>query len=309
VGFVFLLAAGALVALATLVAWTASRLVHPPRRTFGSAVAAGRPREPADLLHSDGSRREFATWTLETAGLRLPVWDFPGNNVAGPVLVLTHGWGDSRIGALTRAEALLPYVSRVIAWDMPGHGEAPGLSSLGRREPAMLRELVARIGDAKPVILMGWSLGAGVSMAAVAENPPPNVAGILAEAPYRLPITPASAVMAHFGMPRRVNLPLALGVVGLRVGAGWSWRGFDRAALAPNLRVPLLVVHGERDPICPVADGREIAGRAPHSRLVTVPGAGHHGLWTQEPSRTIATTATAEWLSTLQTIQAEPATV
>ncbi|HYF14435.1 MAG TPA: alpha/beta fold hydrolase [Phycisphaerales bacterium] len=299
-GLALLLAAGALIALATLVAWTASRLARPPRRTFGSAVAAGRPREPADLLHSDGSRREFATWTLETAGLRLPVWDFPGNNVAGPVLVLTHGWGDSRIGALTRADALLPHVCRVVAWDMPGHGDAPGSSTLGWREPAMLRELAGRIGGTTPVILMGWSLGAGVSIAAAADNPPPGVAGVIAEAPYRLPITPASAVMAHFGMPRRVNLPLALGLVGLRVGAGWGWRNFDRAALAARARVPLLVVHGGRDGICPVADGREIARRAPNARLVTITDAGHHGLWSQEPFRGAAIAAVAEWLATLQ---------
>src|SRR5438105_2541012 len=98
-------------------------LTHPARRTYASAVARGKPGDPSEL----GAALEFSAWGLKTGGLELPVWDIRGEREDGPVVVLTHGWGDSRIGALARLGAVAATASRVVAWDMRGHGEAPGI--------------------------------------------------------------------------------------------------------------------------------------------------------------------------------------
>jgi pimeloyl-ACP methyl ester carboxylesterase len=42
-----------------------------------------------------------------------------------------------------------------------------------------------------------------------------------------------------------------------------------------GLALPILVLHGEDDRLVPVAIGRELAKRAPHARLVLVPGGSH----------------------------------
>lgn len=47
-----------------------------------------------------------------------------------------------------------------------------------------------------------------------------------------------------------------------------------RPALA-GVDLPTLVVHGERDPICPAGAGRFLAAAIPRARLALVPGAGH----------------------------------
>ncbi len=39
------------------------------------------------------------------------------------------------------------------------------------------------------------------------------------------------------------------------------------------------MIHGDADPVCPVADGRAIADAAPDGRLVVIPGGGHNNLW------------------------------
>jgi pimeloyl-ACP methyl ester carboxylesterase len=48
-----------------------------------------------------------------------------------------------------------------------------------------------------------------------------------------------------------------------------------RADALASIRVPTLVVHGEADPLVPLACGQDTARRIPEARLVTIPGMGH----------------------------------
>lgn len=299
-GLALLLLAGLAIAVTAMIAYTAWALSRPTRRTMAAALARNRPTDPAGLAGPGGGRRTFREWTFASRGRELPVWDVPGDDPGGPLVVMTHGWGDSRIGALMRMAPLLAHASRVVTWDMPGHGEAPGSCSLGTREPEDLLTLVDRVGRDRPIVLFGWSLGAGVSIAAAARSPQ-GIAGIVAEAPYRVPATPARNVLRAFALPHRVNLPPALRLIALTSGVSGRYPGFDRASLAASLRCPLLVVHGEDDDICPVEDGRAIAAAAREGRIVVVARTGHHGLWTDERSRTVCERALGEFVQTLRT--------
>lgn len=49
----------------------------------------------------------------------------------------------------------------------------------------------------------------------------------------------------------------------------------SRARLLPKITAPTLVLHGEADPLVPVAAGRDLAKRIPGARLHTIPGWGH----------------------------------
>lgn len=49
----------------------------------------------------------------------------------------------------------------------------------------------------------------------------------------------------------------------------------DRTEGLKGVRVPTLVLHGEADPLVPVAGGRATAAAVPGARLVTYPGMGH----------------------------------
>lgn len=292
-GFAVLFLLGLLCAIAFVTAWTLHRLLHPPRRTYATALAQGRPGQPDQLRGPTGTPRSFESWTISWRGMDLPVWDIAGDAPSGPVVIMTHGWGDSRIGALARAEALLPDASRVIAWDMPGHGDAPGSCLLGVHEHEALRALVERVaGNGTPVVLLGWSLGAGVSLAAMSGwegGASGSVRCVICEAPYRLPQTPARNMMWSFRLPTAINLPVAMALARLRIGAPPFWqqeRGtFDRASFAASVRAPVVIIHGEDDAIAPVQDARDIAAAAPHAQLLTLPDAGHYSLWTAEPAR------------------------
>lgn len=49
----------------------------------------------------------------------------------------------------------------------------------------------------------------------------------------------------------------------------------DVRAVLAGVRVPTLLVHGDRDLICPVGASRYMASRIPGAELVVIPGAGH----------------------------------
>lgn len=281
--------------VAGFVLWS---LLHPPRRTVAWAIARGRPRDPSQVVTIAGGTRAYREWTLDgTVGglfghtkVSCPVWDIDGDDPSGPIVIMTHGWGDSRWGQLSRLPSIASQASRVVVWDLPGHGEATGTTTLGSHEPGLLRELieiVARDAGTKRIVLFGSSMGGGTSLVAAGAmaSDGGEVCGVFVEAPYRWARTPAANVISAAGMPTWGTLDLAMGVTGLLFGKGFGWQSprlaapFDRAWHAGRTRVPVLVLHGSADDVSPMADGRAIADAAPKGELVTIEGGGHHGLW------------------------------
>jgi len=49
----------------------------------------------------------------------------------------------------------------------------------------------------------------------------------------------------------------------------------DRRAMLKSIKAPTLVIHGEADPLVPIAGGRDTAENIPGAQLLTIPGMGH----------------------------------
>lgn len=49
----------------------------------------------------------------------------------------------------------------------------------------------------------------------------------------------------------------------------------DRRAMLKSITAPTLVIHGEEDPLVPIAGGRDTAASIAGARLMTIPGMGH----------------------------------
>lgn len=309
IGLLQLFAVGLVVAWVGVVLYVAWSLGRVPRYTYGSAVARGKPGDPSELDRPAA----FESW--RTRAWSCAVWEIEGDDPDGPVVVMTHGWSRSGIDALIRFEAVRGVVSKVVAWDLPGHGESGGKCELGAGEWGVLVEIVERLqgadveaeearldalGDTdlddegvssplpageRPVVLYGWSMGAGVTLeAAAALAGTERVSGVVAESPYSLVRTPARNVMREMGVPWRTTLGPALFWVGSFRAKGPMWRGFDRREIAAEVDAPVLVVHGDADEICPVEDGRAIAAAA-GGEFVVIEGGTHNGLWTDEGTR------------------------
>ncbi|MCC6322480.1 MAG: alpha/beta hydrolase [Phycisphaerales bacterium] len=310
-GLILLLGIGLVIGWGMLSVHTYLMLTRPPRRTYGWAVARSLPGDPSELRLPDPHARHEVAWSEWTfragtltgegdGGLELPVWDIAGLDPSGPTVILTHGWSDSRVVMLGsgRVAAALPVVSRLIVWDLPGHGEARGRCSLGLTESGALRALVERIAERdRRVVLWGFSLGARISIEAASSNR--AVEGLIAEAPYVLPRTPALNVLRHRGLPYRANLGPALAAVGVRRGAGPGLAGGGgRVRLdASRLDCRLLVIHGRADLVSPIEDGRRLAASARDGRIDEIEGGQHQSLWFSAETSAAATESLRRFLA------------
>jgi uncharacterized protein len=247
-------------------------LLHPPRIAAGAAMARGWYIDPADAGY------EAREWTFETRdGLRLPVWEvINAGQPDGPVVIFSHCWGGSRRESLQRVGFVIDRASRVILWDLRGHGEAGGTSRLGTLEVDDLHDLMDKVAGDAPVILYGYSMGAGVSIwAAACDERPDRVIGVIADGPYRWTREPVHALLLHNGLPsfpvlNTVHRALCVLIPRLR--------NSERAQFAARLRCPLLVLHGADDPVCPLNSALEVAQAAPESEFIIIPAGGHLNL-------------------------------
>lgn len=321
-GLILLLLLGLVLALALGVWMTAHHLRRPPRKTYAWALGRNLPGDPSELERS----LEFDELSLDLRGddplLRgfglSPVWDIAGDDPDGPVIVWTPGWGDSRVGSLARVRWLAPVARRVIVWDSPGQGEAGGKWPMAVREDRMLVRLAEWAHETyrSDLVLAGSSMGAGLSMvgaATLAERQSEvRVIGVIAEAPYGMPQTPAQNYLRAIGHPHNWNIRAVYALMGWRLGAGADWskahdgKGFDRVAWAGRLRCPLLVVHGDQDVISPPEDGRAIAARAERGSLAMIEGAGHNNLWLRPEYASRCASAVGEFVRGLRPSSAKP---
>lgn len=197
---------------------------------------------------------------LEEIALGKGVVAWGGNlSKPGPLILFFHGNGENletlrRSGFLGELAALgLPF----LAVDYPGYGRSLGSPS----EKANLEAAEAAVAWAqgRPLLPFGWSLGAGVAIQIAAKHPGQTKALILASAFTSLP----DAAKAHI--------------------PGWLvWllvrERYPSLDTAPQVTCPVLVLHGESDPIIPCAQGKRMA-EALKARWVSVPGRGHNDLF------------------------------
>ncbi|CAE7209237.1 ptsI [Symbiodinium necroappetens] len=188
----------AIMAVFLIVTFNDITRLHPPRRTDAWAVSRGVASEPGELDHPLGCRPFSLSLELKGRVREYPAWEVEGEDPGGPVVIMTPGWGSSRIGMLIRMAPFGGVASKIIAWDPPGHGEAPGRWTMGVHEPAMLLAIAdeMRAAYGKRCVLFGSSAGGGVSVVAAAmdaERPEDerSVCGVIAEAPYRFAPEPA----------------------------------------------------------------------------------------------------------------------
>jgi pimeloyl-ACP methyl ester carboxylesterase len=238
---------------------------HPPRRTAAYALARG--------LHVDpqAAGLAFREWNVDAVGVTLPVWDIEGERDRLLTAVFVHGWGQSRIDMLARIGPWPDLVSRIIMYDLRGHGESSGLSNLGVGEANDLVAVLEALDDG-PVVLAGHSMGAVIAIeaAAMESQVRDRIVGVVAFGPYDHFHDSLRGRLTVAGYPARPITDLALLVLRF---AGIRHRSL--LAQASQLRCPLLVIHGERDRVVPVAHGKRVAEAAPHATLRTIANGAH----------------------------------
>jgi uncharacterized protein len=218
------------------------------------------PQRTLDLLPGDlGLRSEEAV--LDAEGVRVHAWWLPVEGARLSVLVC-HGNGGNISHRLDRAQRMQQQLGvSVLLFDYRGYGRSGGTpdeEGTYRDARAAYRFLVEAKGiDPAVVVLFGESLGAAVAVQLAIEKP---ARALVLESPFA-----SIAAMARAAYP---FLP--------PVGPLLRTR-YDTLSKAPGLRMPLLVLHGERDSIVPIAQARRVFEAAPApKRFFAIPGADHN---------------------------------
>ncbi len=257
---VAMLAAAGFVA-SQLPSWAADALIHPGRR-------------PVD----QGLRGAFENVEFAGAGVRLKGWRFAASGPTRGALVSLHGVADNRTGILGIADRFTRRGLEVTAYDSRAHGESGGdACTYGYYEKQDLRRVLDTI-DARPIILLGSSLGAAVALQTAAED-------------SRVSALVAAETFSDLRTVARERAPFFLSEGAIRQAFSLVERrgAFQVDAVSPvvsaaRITIPVLVIHGALDRDTPPDHSRRVydALRGP-KRLILVPGAGHNqslnGAW------------------------------
>jgi 3-oxoadipate enol-lactonase len=222
-----------------------------------------------------------------------------------PAVVFIHGiGGGARLWALQITSfSVAGY--HPVALDLPGYGERPGVDHLDFEGLAAdVEATVARLGLARPV-LVGHSMGGMVAQTALRRRPNGYQAAVLAcTSPAfgngtgdfqkkfiadRLAPLEAGKTMAHIAQtvvgamgPNPDAHGRALAVAAIAATAERTYRaavhclvGFDERANLAAIRIPVLCLAGEHDPLAPPSGIERMAGRIPHACYVCLSGVGH----------------------------------
>jgi pimeloyl-ACP methyl ester carboxylesterase len=195
----------------------------------------------------------------------------------GAPIYLVHGWAGHRGQFAEFIRPLLARGQRVVAFDMPSHGESPpgafgpGSSSFPEFTAA-LTAVVARYG--RPRAIVAHSAGAVAAAGALCDGLAADRVVLLAPMAGGLPHLREFAAVMGFG---ERTLGRLVSRLEQRVGAPMSH--FDVVELGRAVAMPpTLVIHDRGDRSTPVSDGAAIAAAWPGARLKVTSGLGHNRL-------------------------------
>lgn len=193
---------------------------------------------------------------------------------AGPLVLLTYGWGYNAGRWRHFVPALTAAGFHVLAYDPPGHGLNQGARYLNLvTNSAIQSDLLERYGPATAIL--GHSFGGSAAVVTVKNQP-----GL--QRPLRMVVmasfSNASRIFAEYR--RLLGLWPALYHRMLHLiehHAGMPVHAFDMARMSANLgNVEALIVHDPTEKVTPFSNALRYQAYWPGSALLQAHGAGHH---------------------------------
>jgi pimeloyl-ACP methyl ester carboxylesterase len=207
-----------------------------------------------------GARR----FSVPYAGRRLPAWEWG----EGPTVLLIHGWEGrgSQLGQFVGP--LVRSGHRVVALDLPGHGDAADARVSVVDFARVLEQVHGALGPIHGVI--AHSVGAAASAFAYTTAP---------FAERMVLIAPPLGPRRFFdGFVRYLELDGATTRATerrLRERYGLGLDEIDGTLFAPFVRAPVLVIHDRDDREVPFEHGARLAQALPEGTLLETHGLGH----------------------------------
>lgn len=208
-------------------------------------VVSGLPIQDVDFEASDG--------------VRLHGWVIPAGTDA-PWMLWCHGNAGTMIHRIENIAELHRRGVAVFIFDYRGYGRSAGRPSEAGlyRDALAAYDVVTEQYHVLPqrLVLFGRSLGAAVAAEVATKR---TAAGLILETPF-------SSVTEMF---RAMRTPMVL--------RPFIQARYDLLQRLPQVRMPVLVIHGDRDEVVPLALGRRVFDAAlPPKDFYLIHGAGHN---------------------------------
>jgi uncharacterized protein len=223
------------------------------------------------LAHED-----FTVTTRD--GYVLDGWRFSPAGTPRAVVILVHGKDINRQHFVAAAQRFVEQGLGVVAFDQRAHGRSSGeFVTYGAKEVGDLRLVIdlalSKWGRELPVVLIGESLGAAVSLQTAAVDP-------------RVRVVVAGASFADLTTVIDDHAPALLGAQGKAkaIAVAEEAAGFHVADISPeraarNIKVPTLLLHGSEDTYLPMKHSIRIyESLAGPKELVRLEGVDHIGI-------------------------------
>lgn len=249
-----------------LAASAGRRLFFMPPRT------RRRPEQRAVL--ASARRLEIVTSRGKIAG-----WSWG----RGETVLLLHGWG-GHAGQLTPfVGPLLERGFRVLALDLPAHGESPGRQASVRHFADAIAEAVEPFAPLAGIV--AHSLGSSAAALALSRGLESRAAVFLSPPSRFGPIF--ERVSRTFGWGESLRRRFERGA---EAWVGLRFDDVEPRRLAGAQRTPLLVVHDRSDDEIRVEEGEELARLWPGARVRLTEGLGHYRIL-RDPATVVETVA------------------
>ena len=209
-------------------------------------------------------------------------------------LCLVHGAGGNTLSWIRQLEGLAD-AARVVALDLPGHGESEGDGCRRIGDYAQVVRGFIRAAGLGRVVLGGHSMGGGVAQTVALEHPELLAGLVLVGTGARLRVLPrvfellasdysdGCALVNVMGFSAATSQALKDGaravMLGTRpsvtIGDFAACDAFDVMAGVGGIRAPALAICGEEDQLTPPKYAEFLAAKIPGARLLLVEEAGH----------------------------------
>jgi len=254
--------------LRPLLNWGLRRSLRAPRLAH--------TRSPADFGLT------FSSVRIPSAnGKSLHAWHIAaleGGAQPAPALVVVHGWGSNADLMLPLAPALHATGLDLLFIDTRCHGASDDdtFASLPRFAEDTVHAfdwLAAQPGvDAQRIGLLGHSVGAGAVLLAASWRA--QTAAVVSLAAFAHPADMMQRWMAEQDLPDAVIGPYILRYVQRTIG--YRFDAIAPINTLPQLRCPVLLMHGEHDTVVPVSDAHRLLAAAGSGPVQLHIGPGGH---------------------------------
>ncbi len=245
-----------------LVAMSQEHLIFPGAYM---SVPAGIARVPAN---SESFRLDLADG-IQVSGLFLPARATTSSAQRRPTIIYFYGNGSSLAGSATELDLLRNCGANVLSIDYPGYHPSTGKPSEANCYAAAeaLWDYAIKRPEVDPhqIIIVGWSIGGAVAIDLAHKHPSaPSPQGLM-------------LISAFTSMDEMARLWMPLLPTGLLLR-----HHFTNITKIPDIHCPIIIAHGQEDPMIPYAMSlrlRDAATGSSSVRQFPIPGAEHNDVF------------------------------